>query len=120
MRKTLLLRDSPSFRKYALKDILEYAGGLFDRTLILPEKGCAEYLETHGLGESCSIAEESIEDLVSSGGMMMYWDISVFPYKGDLRKILGDFLESKADLSVLSSGRRSPHAGTSLTPGSPS
>lgn len=102
MRKTLLLRDSPSFRKYALKDILEYAGGLFDRTLILPEKGCAEYLETHGLGESCSIAEESIEDLVSSGGMMMYWDISVFPYKGDLRKILGDFLESKADLSVLS------------------
>ncbi|MBQ1872138.1 MAG: hypothetical protein II152_00070, partial [Succinivibrionaceae bacterium] len=102
MRKTLLLRDSPSFRKYTLKDILEHAKGLFDRTLILPEKGCAEYLERNGLGECCAVSEESLRDTVSSGGMVMFWDTEVFPYKGDLRRIVGDFLESKAELSVLS------------------
>lgn len=106
MRKTLVLKDSAQFRRYTLKDILTRTAGLFDRTSVIPDDGCAEYLESSGLGKSCGITEESIHDLVSSGGMVMYWDISVFPGEGDLGKAILDFPESKADLAVLAAWKR--------------
>ena len=95
MRKTLVLKDSAQFRRYTLKDILTRTAGLFDRTSVIPDDGCAEYLESSGLGKSCGITEESIHDLVSSGGMVMYWDISVFPGEG----------EASQDSTVLLSSR---------------
>lgn len=120
MRKTLLLKDSPSFRKYTLKDILEHAKGLFDRTLILPEKGCAEYLERNGLGECCAVSEESLRDTVSSGGMVMFWDTEVFPYKEISGESSVISWSQRPSSPCFPSGRRSPQAGTSLTRGSPS
>ena len=106
MRKTLVLKDSAQFRRYTLRDILGKTAGLFDRTVIIPDDGCAEYLGRSGLGKSCREADGDLQDLVSSGGMVMYWDISVFPGDGDLGKAVSGFIASKAALTVLAAWKR--------------